>query len=63
MIDLIEILKDPLAFLHFCYLSVKLRICSTLWSQCHYCQRDAADWSTRRPLCAWHFDEVMSWRQ
>jgi hypothetical protein len=58
VIDLIEIVKDPLGFLHYCYLSVKLRICSALWSQCSSggCRREAADWSRRRALCKWHFD-------
>jgi hypothetical protein len=62
MIDPIAVLSDPFGFLHYCYLSAKLAIYRRLQPTCGFCHREASDWSTRRPLCAFHFDEIMSWR-
>lgn len=62
MLNPITTLCDPFGFIKYLWLSAKIAVCSILKPQCHYCPRVAADWSTKRPLCAYHFDEVMSCR-
>jgi hypothetical protein len=58
MLNPIAILCDPLGFIHYCCLSAKLFVCRLFWPQCSSdgCRREAADWSRRHALCAWHFD-------
>lgn len=64
MLDPLAVLRDPCGFLHYCYLSLKLRVYSALWPQCSVvgCECDADDWSGRA-LCQWHFDKVQAIRR
>jgi len=57
MLNPIAILLDPFGFLNYVFLSFKIAVYRRLQPTCGRCHREASDWSTRVPLCAWHFEE------
>jgi hypothetical protein len=63
MLNPIAILCDPLGFIHACYLTAKVAIMRRLQPTCRFCHRESSDWSTPRPLCSFHFNEIMRVRQ